>query len=461
MIVPVIYRIENESKKKVNVEEIEELIERILKKIDGLEDGKGKVVISLLIDLVESYVLTQKLEEKNILHIPVNPNIKKEGLIDLIRNLMPICIITKEGKEYVSKKNQTSKSYAFREEDGYLGSLSSGTTGKSKVIVYSKNTKIWRAKQMIKKFKITSNDNILCSSPYFHSLGQRLIHVGMLSNSRITYINEFKKEDFIYAFRRMNVTFAIPVTTHIEICKKEIKKEESHRVIISSSGSLKNRYRKEFIKEFKDICYEMYGLSEYGTCTYNKFEESMKEGCVGKTAEGMQIKIKTDSTDIEGNGRICVKGKSSFLGYIREGRFIDSDSLVNDEGYFETDDIGCINENGFLIYKERVQDILKVGSNKVSCKDIEHRLSSLLNNIDLIIVGIEMDIVGDCICCAIFTREDINERVVREEALKSLESHMRPMLYKVYKKYPVLDNGKVDLQRIKGDFRKDLEDITQ
>ncbi|MGB1289075.1 MAG: AMP-binding protein, partial [Aggregatilineales bacterium] len=105
----------------------------------------------------------------------------------------------------------------------------------------------------------------------------------------------------------------------------------------------------------------------------------VKLGTVGVIVPGVKIKIAE-------NGEILVKTEAQFAGYYnnpeKTGEAIDTD------GWYYTGDAGYINDDGHLIYLERVKDMIELGDGKsYSPQYIEGRLKFSPYIQDIMTVG--------------------------------------------------------------------------
>jgi long-chain acyl-CoA synthetase len=108
----------------------------------------------------------------------------------------------------------------------------------------------------------------------------------------------------------------------------------------------------------------LYGSTEGIVHTFHR-DDDLKFTSVGKPPPGMEIKIAD-------NGEILVKGPSVFLGYYKDP---EKTSETIKDGWFYTGDAGYIDEDGHLIYLDRVKDLLELaGGGRFSPQYIEGRL---------------------------------------------------------------------------------------
>jgi long-chain acyl-CoA synthetase len=94
-------------------------------------------------------------------------------------------------------------------------------------------------------------------------------------------------------------------------------------------------------------------------------DDDVRFDSVGRPAPGVDIKIADD-------GEILIRSASVFVGYYKDP---EGTAKTLQEGWFHTGDAGHIDEDGHLIYLDRVKDLLELaGGEKFSPQYIEGRL---------------------------------------------------------------------------------------
>jgi long-subunit acyl-CoA synthetase (AMP-forming) len=100
---------------------------------------------------------------------------------------------------------------------------------------------------------------------------------------------------------------------------------------------------------------KIYGMSEStGPCTFG-LPSQYKYGSAGKVLEGLELKL--DSQDEHGEGELCFRGRSMFLGYLDDPEA--SAKVFDPEGFFRTGDLGILDEDGFVFITGRAKELLK------------------------------------------------------------------------------------------------------
>jgi long-chain acyl-CoA synthetase len=123
----------------------------------------------------------------------------------------------------------------------------------------------------------------------------------------------------------------------------------------------------------------MYGLTETSPIiTINRtFRGGVKLGSVGYPIEGVEIKIADD-------GEILCKGPNVMLGYYNDPEL--TKSAFDENGWFRTGDIGCIEENKFLMVTDRKKEIFKLSNGKFVAPQIIENIFKESTVIDQIMV---------------------------------------------------------------------------
>ena len=102
--------------------------------------------------------------------------------------------------------------------------------------------------------------------------------------------------------------------------------------------------------------FEGYGMTESspGGTLNDLRNNGLKIGTVGKTLEGIEIKIADD-------GEILMKGDNVMMGYYKNEEMTKK-TIIN--GYLHTGDIGEIDSEGFLSITDRKKEIFKTSGGK-------------------------------------------------------------------------------------------------
>ena len=114
--------------------------------------------------------------------------------------------------------------------------------------------------------------------------------------------------------------------------------------------------------------------------------------------------------------------------------------------------IGKVDEDGYLYFVARKDDIIKSRGEKVSPKEIEHVIYDLPQVLEVAIVGVDDEIVGQAIKAFIVLKDEmpLTRREVIAHCSRNLENFMVPKYVEFVPELPKTTSGKIrkkDLMR--------------
>jgi long-chain acyl-CoA synthetase len=125
----------------------------------------------------------------------------------------------------------------------------------------------------------------------------------------------------------------------------------------------------------------MYGLTETSPIiTINRPNKpKVKLGSVGTVIDGVEVKIAED-------GEILCKGHNVMLGYYKNPEL--TSSVLDEDAWFKTGDIGFIEKDGFLMVTDRKKEIFKLSNGKfVAPQVIENKIKESVLVDQVMVVG--------------------------------------------------------------------------
>lgn len=319
--------------------------------------------------------------------------IKNQIIIETrISNYLPlhkkIFLLKKEEKikyfsfyEGIKCKNQNI--YEYTDDAFYLGS--GGTTGKSKIIVLSNNSLnnlSLMGIELIKK-EHEYNHTMLLALPIFHGFGLALgLHTMLSYGMRVNIISKIDIDQILKSIKKSKTSIITGVPQIYEkmlmskYFEKSIKSVEYSFVGGDSiNKNTLDKLNSIFAKKSKcKKIYEGYGLTETVTvCFCNKSGE-YKFGTQGK-------KLRNVHYFLDKNNELYISSDTMMTRYLNDEEETKKVMIEkNGKKYIKTGDICEIDNNNFLIFKERNKRVFRIASINVYPKEIE----KLVNNIDFV-----------------------------------------------------------------------------
>ncbi len=357
--------------------------------------------------------------------------------------------------------NDTDTIELDHNKQDFLITLSSGSTGIPKPIVLSQDVKLKRAQQTWDIYNLRPEDKILCASPFYHSLGQRLFFVPLLYGATLVYLKKFKPSLWIKSVSNHKITFTISVSSHLYALKdllfNQSQSLKSLKTIVTSSAPIDTNFKLKLFESIGCDFYEIYGTTEVAIATNLTPSESINNyKTVGQPCKNVDIKILDSNQNvlpIDTTGEIAVSTELSFSGYYNLAEL--TQQSVHD-GYFLTGDLGTINQQGYLSYISRKKDIIISGGINIYPKDIEDVLLKHPKINEVAVIGVEDSLLGEVII-AICIGVDINKKSEQDLyrlSNKNLAPYQRPLKYFFQDSLPLTASGKICKQDLRDRYNK-------
>jgi acyl-[acyl-carrier-protein]-phospholipid O-acyltransferase/long-chain-fatty-acid--[acyl-carrier-protein] ligase len=167
------------------------------------------------------------------------------------------------------------------------------------------------------------------------------------------------------------------------------------------------------------------------------------------------VDITSGDTLPPGNeGKILVKGDLVMKGYFDD---LEETSLRIKDGWYETGDMGLMDEEGYLWHRGRLKRFVKIGGEMVSLVKVETVLLSLLPpGDDCCVVEVPDSLKGARIVAAL--NKPVNEKKLLKAMAEELHSIELPKQFVILDEFPKMGTGKIDFRTITDLVRQKLQE---
>lgn len=166
----------------------------------------------------------------------------------------------------------------------------------------------------------------------------------------------------------------------------------------------------ELIKGFDDIGVQVingYGISECSPIVSINRHCWSKMGSVGQVINGMQAKTINNNED--GEGEICVKGDIVMIGYYENPEA--NAAAFTDDGWFNTGDIGKVDEDNFIYITGRKKNLIILENGKnVYPEELEYLIGRIEGVAEVLVYA-----ENSLITAEIFPEEDADKAKIEAE----------------------------------------------
>ncbi len=199
--------------------------------------------------------------------------------------------------------------------------------------------------------------------------------------------------------------------------------------------------------------YSMYGLTECKRCTYLPPEDlDRKPASVGVAIPNTELWLVDEKDRRVGPnevGQLVIRGATVMAGYWEKPEQTAKKlrpGPVPGERVLYTGDLCKLDDEGYLYFVGRMDDIIKCRGEKVAPKEIEAVLYGVPGVKEAAVIGVADAVLGQ-VPKAFVTLEggaSVDERALRQACMERLESFMVPKYFEVVAAMPKSDNGKID-----------------
>ena len=345
-----------------------------------------------------------------------------------------------------------------------------GTTGKSKGVPLTHRNVLSNAMQIDMVWPSSSEDVALHVPPMFHS-ADLVKTTYMLNGAAHVYLPRFKPELLLQTIEKYRVTFALLVPSVImKILGSGLLEKydlSSLKQIIYGASSMPVAWIKKTIETFADVqIAQGFGLTETAPLlsmldhqshitALNSENKKHLTSC-GRPLKGVDIKIVDDQdNDLPAGsvGDIVVRGDNVFKGYLDRPEL---NAEVFNNGWFNTGDIGYLDDDGYLYLRDRKHDLIMSGGEKVYSSEVEAIINQHPHVAECAVIGILDLEYGERVHAVVVTHpgKELTEAELLVHCRKHIGGYKLPRKIDMVDQLPKSAMGKI----LKTELRKKYND---
>ncbi|RPJ09387.1 MAG: bifunctional acyl-ACP--phospholipid O-acyltransferase/long-chain-fatty-acid--ACP ligase [Spirochaetaceae bacterium] len=302
-----------------------------------------------------------------------------------------------------------------------------------------------------KVLPISSDDRLISMLPLFHVFGYTVdlwlpLHMGM---SAVTYANPLEYKKIASIIRNDKPTVMASTPAFYAGYLREAQKGDfaSLRITVPGADKAPEWLRKAYKEQQNIDLLEGYGCTETSPIISVNTPDFKKPGSIGKPLPSVQVKITDPDTGVElargKEGKILVKGDLVMKGYLDP----EETAKAIKNGWYDTGDMGLMDEDGYLWHKGRYKRFIKIGGEMVSLVNTEVVLEGILSGkAECCIVHVEDPVKGARIVAA------VSDKIDEDAVLKALTHELPPIavpkIFVVLPEIPKMSSGKPDFRTV-------------
>ena len=214
---------------------------------------------------------------------------------------------------------------------------------------------------------------------------------------------------------------------------------------------------KQFASGTGKLCKNMtfgYGATEVLLCSnfFINHPDDFEDYAIGKVVPGIEMKIvqldgNEEIVPVNTRGEIYVKTKFAFKEYYNDPE--KTKACFTSDGWFRTDDIGYMNEDGMFFCEGRKSEMILSGGMNVAPSILEATLEKYPGVAHAVCVPVPHDILYQVVCACVILEEgsDVTEEQLRLYCEEIHNDKRRlftilPTYYMFMDKFPETNSGK-------------------
>ncbi len=337
----------------------------------------------------------------------------------------------------------------------------SGSTGSPKGVMQTHQAMVFTVGSLIEYLCLTQDERILCVLPlsFDYGLYQLLMAVALgaclVLERSFTFLGQVlgrMREERVTVFPGVPTIFATLLAAHrrAPLCFPSVAR------LTNTAAALPEPFVGGLREVFPHArIYKMYGLTECKRVSYlDPGLIDAKPGSVGKAIPGTEVYLLSE----EGKpvppgetGILYVRGPHVMAGYWNRpdlsAEMLKPGKLPG-ERVLCTHDLFRMDEQGFLYFVARTDDIIKTRGEKVSPVEVETALHRIPGVREAAVVGVPDPLLGEAVRAYVVADSGLTAHSIRATSAKHLESYMVPTQVILCESLPRTSNGKVNKRRL-------------
>jgi amino acid adenylation domain-containing protein len=451
---------------------------------DGV--GRGDRVVILVANSIEFVVAFWAIQYVGAVAVPINPDIKSAKLHWIIRDCLPSAVLVhawtsahlatidgmgmpqglvlrhlQEALPAVPTAHRLERPIPI-DQDLACIIYTSGSTGTPKGVMLSHLNMVTASSSVCSYLELAGGDRVFCSIPFSFDYGLHQITMAALVGGTIIVEPAFAQP--LFSLQRLvkhGATVFPIVPTMVNLIQPLAGRFDfsSVRTVTSTAAVLHADAIDRLQQIFRSArIFSMYGVTECHRCTYlDPSELPHRKSSVGKAIPHTELWVVDEEgrrNDRSGTGELVIRGNTVMRGYWNNPA--ESSQKLRPgpapgEVVLYTGDICRLDEEGFVYFVRRKDDMLKVKGHKVAPREIEEALLQHVDVSEAAVVGVPHCCLGDEVVAFVTLREGATTDMaaLRAWCATLLEAVMIPSKVVALDVLPRSVNGKIDRLALK------------
>ena len=450
--------------KRLSYGELDRRVAGLATGLHGLGVQRGDRVAVVLRNSADAAIAIYGILRAGAAFVPLNPTAKEAKLAYLVEHSGATAVICEPdvtqripaSVPVVTTGDQLDRLYALDpepfEEVGPedLASIiyTSGSTGVPKGVVFGHRNMHFVAGSIVEYLGLGADDRILCVLPLSHTYGLYHLIMAVRLGATVVLQHGITFPGTVVAAlvdERITVLPGVPTVWQVLVSLDGLAERPlpDLRVLTNAGAALSVARLQEVRRTFPGATFfSMYGQTECKRVCYLPPEQlDARPGSVGIAIPGTEAWVDAPQGEV---GELLIRGEHVMQGYWRDPEA--TAARVRPDGVLRSGDLFRADEEGFLHFVARMDDIIKTRGEKVAPKEVEEVLYRLEGIHEAAVIGVEDERLGQAVVAHVSPAEgvELDVRAIKRHCALNLEDFMVPRDVVVHPALPKMDNGKLD-----------------
>lgn len=362
--------------------------------------------------------------------------------------------------EEAQNTNEEARRHFPEQENTAEILYTTGTTGKSKGIEITNANNIALAENVKYGTQMKKENVELIPLPLSHSHGLRCCYANLLNGSAVVLVDGVINVKKIWGMIKKYHVTAMDLSPSAVIVLEKLSKGKLQQVAdqidyIQVGTAILSEEAEQILKSRfpNSRLYNFYGSTESGrTCVLNFNTEKKPSGCIGRPTRNAMFLVTDEQrrpivSSKDNMGLLASAGAMNMRGYWKQPELTEK---TMQQGYVYTNDVGYIDEQGYIYVLGRRDDIINYKGIKIAPDEIEEKVLKYPDVLDCACVPKNDPISGQVPKLFIVARDE--EKFEKGDLIsflkKYIDENKMPREIELIQEIPRTYNGKVQRRKL-------------
>lgn len=342
--------------------------------------------------------------------------------------------------------------------------FTSGSTGDPKGVMLSHRNMLAANASVLEYLRLEAEDVVLSVLPLSFSYGLYQLIMGCTVGARLVLERSFAYPAKVLATLERERATVVPGVPTIFALMLEMQRIWDYdfrqvRCVTNAAAALSRKHLEGLRRLFPNArLYSMYGQTECKRCTYLPPEDvARKPDSVGIPIPNTEAWVVDEEDRRLPPGRVgqlVIRGATVMQGYWERPEATAKKlrpGPLPGERVLYTGDLCRIDEEGYVTFVARMDDVIKSRGEKVSPKEVEGALLDVPGVREAAVIGVPDEVLGQAVKAFVVLEAGVpfDPKALQLECQKRLEPYCVPKLIECVPELPKTSTGKIQKQGLR------------